>query len=301
MLPYPTPRGLWLPLITPFRDGVLDETSLRRLLRHYRTQPLDGLILAATTGEGLSLDEAETERLVAVTAEETEGGLPLWLGLSGADTRKLAAALARSEDWPLAGYLIAAPYYLRPGQEGLYRHFRALAESTPRPILLYNIPYRTGVNLTNETLLRLAEIPNLIGLKDCCADAAQSFDLLRHKPADFAVLTGEDALFYTALTQGAEGGILASAHVETRAFAAVRDSLLAGDQPGALARWRALADLPRLLFAEPSPAPVKHWLWRSGLIDSPELRLPLTAVSAGLAQRLEREIERRRAAVAVEA
>jgi len=301
MLPYPTPRGLWLPLITPFRDGVLDEASLRRLLRHYRGQPLDGLILAATTGEGLSLDEAETARLVAVAAEETGGGLPLWLGLSGADTRKLAAALARSDGWPLAGYLIAAPYYLRPGQEGLYRHFRALAESTPRPILLYNIPYRTGVNLTNETLLRLAEIPNLVGLKDCCADAAQSFDLLRSKPADFAVLTGEDALFYTALTQGAEGGILASAHVETRAFAAVRDSLLAGDQPGALARWRALADLPRLLFAEPSPAPVKHWLWRSRLIDSPELRLPLTAVSAGLAQRLEREIERRGPAAAVEA
>lgn len=299
MLPYPTPHGLWLPLITPFRDGVLDEASLRRLLRHYRGQPLDGLILAATTGEGLSLDEAETERLVAVAAEETDGGPPLWLGLSGADTRKLAAALARSEDWPLAGYLIAAPYYLRPGQEGLYRHFRALAESTARPILLYNIPYRSGVNLTNETLLRLAEIPNLIGLKDCCADAAQSFDLLRSKPADFAVLTGEDALFYSALAQGAEGGILASAHVETRAFAAVRDSLLAGDQPGALARWRALADLPRLLFAEPSPAPVKHWLWRCGLIDSPELRLPLTPVSEGLAQRLDREIERRGAAVAV--
>lgn len=299
MRAHPSPRGLWLPLITPFRDGRLDEASLRRLLRHYRTQPLDGLILAATTGEGLSLDEAETERLVAVAAEETDGGPPLWLGLSGADTRKLAAALAQTAAWPLDGYLIASPYYLRPGQEGLYRHFRTLAEATERPILLYNIPYRTGVNLTNETLLRLAELPNVVGLKDCCADAAQSFDLLRHKPADFAVLTGEDALFYSALAQGAEGAILASAHVETRSFAAVRDALLAGDQPGALARWRALAELPRLLFAEPSPAPIKHWLWRCGLIDSPELRLPLTPVSEGLAQRLDREIERRGAAVAV--
>lgn len=295
---HPAPQGLWLPLITPFRNGRLDEASLRRLVRHYAGELLEGLILAATTGEGLSLDEAETERLVAVAAEAAAGRLPLWLGLSGADTRKLAEALAQTAAWPLGGYLIASPYYLRPGQEGLYRHFRTLAEATARPILLYNIPYRTGVNLTNDTLLRLAELPNVVGLKDCCADAGQSFDLLRAKPAGFSVLSGEDAQLYTALVQGAEGAILASAHVETRAFAAVGERLRAGDQPGALARWRALADLPRLLFAEPSPAPIKHWLWRSGLIASPELRLPLTGVSDGLAHRLDSEIALRRQAAA---
>jgi len=107
------------------------------------------------------------------------------------------------------------------------------------------------------------------------------------------VLTGEDALFYTALTQGADGGILASAHVETEAFAAIRTRLLEGDQPGALAAWRDLSELPRLLFAEPSPAPIKHWLWRTRLIDSPEVRLPMTRVSDALAARLDREIERR--------
>ncbi|MBW8728693.1 MAG: 4-hydroxy-tetrahydrodipicolinate synthase [Inquilinus limosus] len=289
-MPLPAPTGLWLPLITPFRDGALDESSLRRLVRHYAAGPVDGLILAATTGEGMTLDAGETERVVAIAAEECR--LPLYLGLSGSDTRKLAKELTRTVAWPVEGYLIACPYYVRPSQEGLERHFSALADATDRPILIYNIPYRTGVNLGNDAMLHLAEHPNIVGVKDCCADARQSFELLRDRPAGFSVLTGEDALFYTALTQGAEGGILAAAHVETASFAAIRTRLLAGDQPGALAAWRDLSELPRLLFAEPSPAPIKHWLWRSGLIASPELRLPMTGVSDALAARLDREIER---------
>jgi 4-hydroxy-tetrahydrodipicolinate synthase len=191
------------------------------------------------------------------------------------------------------GYLIACPYYTRPSQEGLYRHFAALAGQTARPIMVYNIPYRTGVNMGNDTLLRLAALANIVGVKDCCADQAQSFDLMRGKPADFAVMTGEDALFYPALTQGAEGGILASAHIETARFASVRNVILSGDQQGALRAWRALAGLPRLLFAEPSPAPIKHWLWRSGLIDSPEVRLPMTAVSDALAARIDQAVAER--------
>jgi 4-hydroxy-tetrahydrodipicolinate synthase len=290
-----SPTGLWLPLITPFRDGRLDEGSLRRLVRHYAAEPVDGLIVAATTGEGLTLDDAETERLVSIVAAEIPAAeipaarpsLKLYLGLSGSDTRKLLERLAVTDSWPIDGHLIACPYYTRPSQAGLLGHFSALADASSRPILIYNIPYRTGVNLSNDTMLRLAERDTIVGVKDCCADAMQSFDLLRGKPADFSVLTGEDGLFYTALTHGAEGGILASAHIQARAFAAVRDSLLGGDQPGALALWRGLADLPRLLFAEPSPAPIKHWLWRIGLIDSPEVRLPMTTVTAGLADRID--------------
>lgn len=290
-----TPHGVWLPLVTPFRDGRLDETSLRRLIRHYAAEPIDGLILGATTGEGLALDEAEVERLAAVSAAELDGNgrrIPLFLGLSGSDTRKGVRDLERTAAWAIDGYLIARPYYTRPSQEGMLRHFSALADRTPRPILIYNIPYRTGVNLGNEAMLELAGRQNIVGVKDCSADPAQSFDLLRGRPPGFAVLTGEDPSFYAALAQGADGGVLASAHVETRAFVAVRDRLLAGDQPGALADWRALADLPRLLFAEPSPAPIKHWLWRAGLINSPELRLPMTPVSDGLAARIDREFAR---------
>jgi 4-hydroxy-tetrahydrodipicolinate synthase len=290
-----TPHGIWLPLITPFRDARLDETSLRRMVRHYAAEPIDGLILAATTGEGLTLDETELERLVDATRAElaTIGrSLTIYLGLSGSDTREIAKALHRTASWPVDGYLIACPYYTRPSQDGLFRHFSFLAQSTSRPILIYNIPYRTGVNLGNETMLRLAEHVNIVGVKDCCADLAQSFDLIRFRPPGFAVLTGEDMLFYPALALGSDGGILASAHVETAAFAMLRMRLLQGDQPGALASWRTLVDLPRLLFAEPSPAPIKHFLWRIGLIDSPELRLPMTPVSEGLAARIDREAAR---------
>jgi len=295
----PAISGIWLPLVTPFRNGELDEASVRRLVAHYAGQPVDGLILAATTGEGLTLDAAETLRLVEVAADAADGRLPLWLGLSGSDTRKMAATVDWTAGWPIEGYLIACPYYSRPSQEGLYRHFAALAGRTERPVAVYNIPYRTGVNMTNDTLLRLAgDCSNVVGLKDCCADAAQSFDLLCRRPDGFAVLTGEDALLYGAVAQGADGGILASAHIETAEWAAVRSALLADDRGEALRRWPALERLARLLFSEPSPAAVKHWLWRAGLIASPEVRLPMTGVSDALAARLDAEMARRGVALA---
>ncbi len=289
----PTLSGVWLPLVTPFRDGNLDEGSLRRLVSHYAGLKVDGLILAATTGEGMTLDVVETERLVSVVAEEAGGRLPLWLGLSGSDTARMAKTLAATASWPVDGYLVTCPYYSRPSQAGLHAHFAALAAGTERPVAVYNIPYRTGVNMANDTLLRLAELPNVVGLKDCCADAAQSFDLLCRRPRGFAVLTGEDALFFSAVAQGADGGITASAHIDTSEWLAVRNRLLAGDREGALARWPALEGLARLLFAEPSPAAIKHWLWRTGLIASPELRLPMTGVSDALATRLDAEMRRR--------
>ncbi|HUJ97175.1 MAG TPA: 4-hydroxy-tetrahydrodipicolinate synthase [Stellaceae bacterium] len=291
----PSLSGVFLALVTPFRDGALDEASLSRLVAHFAASPIAGFVLAATTGEGLVLDEDETERLVAIAAAAA-GPLPLWLGISGSDTRRLKARLDATARWPIAGHLVACPAYTRPPQDGLRQHFTLLARDAAKPILLYNIPYRTGVNLANETLLRLAELPAIRGVKDCCADAAQSFDLLRHRPPGFAVLTGEDALFHTALTQGADGGILAAAQADPAAFVALREAVLAGDLSDALQRWQGLVDLARLLFAEPSPAPIKHWLWRSGLIASPELRLPMTGVSPALAGKLDRLLWERRAA-----
>jgi 4-hydroxy-tetrahydrodipicolinate synthase len=292
-----TPQGIWLPLITPFRDGRFDEVSAQRLAAHYVRAEIDGFILGATTGEGLTIDDGELARYVDICRTAiVQAGRPiqLYLGISGSNTRKLVAALSHTASWPIGGYLIPCPYYTRPSQLGLLRHFSALADATTKPMMLYNIPYRTGVNLLNPTMLQLAAHPNIIGVKDCCADAAQSFDLIRDRPAGFSVLTGEDALFYAALTQGADGGILAAAHVETAEFIAMRKQLIDGDQRGALTSWRELVDLARLLFAEPSPAPIKHWLWRVGLIDSPQVRLPMTEVSEGLAARIDAEIATRR-------
>jgi 4-hydroxy-tetrahydrodipicolinate synthase len=290
-------QGLWLPLITPFRDGELDEASLRRLVRHYAAGPVDGFILAATSGEGMSLRADELERLVTVTRSELSAcgrHLPILLGLSGASTAKMLDALDETATWPIDGYLIASPYYIRPSQRGLVQHFTALADHASWPIVLYNIPYRTSVSLTNETLLQLALHPNIVGMKDCGADRAQSIDFLSRRPPNFRVLTGEDALYHEALADGADGAILLSAHLETDAFASVRTVMKQGDRAGAHACWKAISGLTRLLFAEPSPAPAKYWLTRSGLIDSAEVRLPMVEVSAELAALLDEEIERRR-------
>ncbi len=229
-------QGLWLPLVTPFRNGELDEPSLRRMVRHYAAGPVDGLILAATSGEGMSLSLDELERLVTATrAEITASGryLPICLGLSGASTLKMCETLDETAAWPIDGYLIASPYYTRPSQRGLLAHFTALADHASWPIVLYNIPYRCAVNLSNETLLQLASHPNIVGMKDCTADRAQSIDFLARRPAGFRVLTGEDAQYHEALCDGADGAILLSAHLQTDAFASVRTLMREGDSAAA--------------------------------------------------------------------
>ena len=292
-------QGLWLPLVTPFRDSELDVPSLRRLVRHYAGRPIDGLILAATSGEGLLLSIAELERLVTVVREEldaTRRDLPVCLGLAGAATAKMLDMLDETAAWPIDGYLVSSPYYLRPSQRGLQQHFTALADRAASPIVLYNIPYRSGVNLTNETLLALAEHQNVVGMKDCGADRAASIELLRLRPAGFRVLTGEDALYHDALVDGADGAVLLSAHLETDTFAAVMAHLKMGDRDAAAACWQDVCELTRLLFTEPSPAPAKYWLARTGLIDSAEVRSPMVVVGSELAARLDQEIARRTAA-----
>jgi 4-hydroxy-tetrahydrodipicolinate synthase len=178
----------------------------------------------------------------------------------------------------------------------LQQHFTALADRASYPIVLYNIPYRSAVNLTNETLLALAEHHNIVGLKDCCADRAATIELLRLRPPGFGVLTGEDAQYHDALLDGADGAVLLSAHLETERFASILTHLKAGDREAAAACWQDVRELTRLLFTEPSPAPAKYWLARTGLIDSAQVRSPMVEVSHDLAARLDEEIARRTAA-----
>lgn len=291
-------HGLWLPLITPFRDGALDEASLRGLVSHYATEPVDGLILGATSGEGLSLSQAERERLVELVRDQFARigrSLPICLGIAGASTDGLKDMLQQTASWPIDGYLVSSPFYLRPSQRGLSQHFTDLADHAAHPIVLYNIPYRSAVGLENETLLRLAEHQNIVGLKDCCANRAQTRELLQLRPDGFRVLTGEDAHAFDALEAGADGAILLSAHVETGSFAAIQPHLKAGNAAAAAARWQQVDELTRLLFIEPSPAPAKYWLAQTGLIASPEVRLPMVDVGAETAARLDRVIARRAA------
>lgn len=287
------PAGLWLPLITPFKDGNLDPNSLRNIVGHYSGKNITGFVLAATTGEGQTLDDTELELLVLLTAEEIarqNAPIRIVLGLSGSDPRKIQNQLNTSHDWNIDGYLISCPHYLRPSQEGLLAHFNVLARSTDHPILIYNIPYRTGVNMHNETMLELACKPNIIGVKDCCGNAEQSYELLRSAEPGFSVLTGEDPFFYTALVHGASGAIVTGAHVLVDVHLEIIDALEIGDQQGALKRWNEVAHIPKLLFAEPSPAPLKHWLWRQGLIECPEVRTPMVPISDELAKVIDRAI-----------
>ncbi len=279
-------NALWLPLVTPFKDGAVDFASYERLVRHYRAFGVDAFFPLGTTGESPTLDDAETEALIEHTLA-VAGDVPVYVGVGGNATAKVAKTLKRLERLPFRGIVSVCPYYNRPSQDGLIAHFKAIAAETDREVFIYNIPYRTAVNLSNDSLLELAEVPNIVGVKDSCGILAQSLDLLARKPKGFSVLTGEDALYFTMLANGADGGILAASHCMTERFREVGRRFAANDLAGARAAWAPLASVVPLLFAEANPMPIKYLLWRQGLIASPECRLPLTRISDALARRLD--------------
>ncbi|CAN5903457.1 4-hydroxy-tetrahydrodipicolinate synthase [soil metagenome] len=279
--------GLWLPIITPFKDGAIDFKSYERLIQHYLALGIDGLFPLGTTGESPTLEESEIEAIVERTVAVVAGRVPVLIGVGGNATAKVIKTLKRLERFSFQGIVSVCPYYNRPSQDGLIAHFRAIASATDRDVVIYNIPYRTAVNLSNESLIELAETKNIVGVKDSSGSVAQSLDLLARKPKNFSVLTGEDALYFTMMANGGEGGILAASHVMTERFVEVGRRFAANDVAGARAAWAPLAPIVPLLFAEANPMPIKYLLWRQGLIASPECRLPLTKISDGLAQRLD--------------
>jgi 4-hydroxy-tetrahydrodipicolinate synthase len=288
--------GLWLPLVTPFKDGDVDFSSYERLIEHYIAKGVDGLFPLGATGESPALDDDEIDELVERTVAKVAGRVPVFVGVGGNATHKVEKTLERLDRFAFEGIVSVCPYYNRPSQDGLIAHFRAIAAATDRDVLIYNIPYRTAVNLLNDSLLELAQVPNIVGVKDSSGNIAQSLELLQRKPVDFSVLTGEDALFFTMMANGADGGILASSHLMTAGFVEVGRRFAANDVAGARAAWAPLASFVPLLFAEANPMPIKYLLWRQGLIASPECRLPLTHISDALARRLDAATAERLAA-----
>ena len=280
--------GVWVPLVTPFRDGAVDLASYRRLVEHYIGKGASALFPLGTTGEAPTLSDDEEDAIVAATVDAAAGRVPVFVGIGGNATAKVIKTIKRLERFAFAGIVSVCPYYNRPTQAGMHAHFKAIAEATARQILIYNIPYRTSVNLSNETLLRLAELPNIVGVKDSSGNMAQSLELIASRPAGFSVLTGEDGLFFSQLCSGADGGILASAHVATERFIEIARRIAANDHQGARTIWEPLQRVIPKLFEEANPIPIKHCLWRQGLIASPECRLPLTSVSDGLGRTLDR-------------
>lgn len=282
--------GVWLPIITPFKDDKIDYKSYKKMIDHYAESGISGIIPLGTTGEIPTLSDYEFEEMIEKTMEYNRNRLPIYVGIGGNHTSRVIKKVKLAEYYEIQGILSVCPYYNKPNQEGIYAHFKSIAEETYLNIILYNIPYRTGVNIENETIYKLAEFKNIIGLKDASGDIKQTMALLMNPPKDFSILTGEDILFYLTLSLGGQGGILASSHLKTELFVELYRKVKENDNETALKIWKELYKFIPLLFKEPNPAPIKYCLEKQGLIESGEVRLPLTRISDQLKTKLDKVI-----------
>jgi 4-hydroxy-tetrahydrodipicolinate synthase len=281
-------KGVWLPIITPFSNKKIDYKSYKKLIDFYAPKGISGLIPNGTTGECPTVEDYEFEELLEKTVEFNNNRVPIYYGLGGNNTNKILKQLKVVEKYKVDGILSVSPYYSRPDQNGIFEHFRAISESTHLKIIIYNIPHRTGRNIENDTLFKLSEFKNIVGVKDSCGNIIQTMDLIFNRPDNFSILTGEDILFYLNLVLGGDGGILAASHIETEKFVSIVDSIDKNDQRTALTTWKSIEKFIPLLFNEPNPAPLKYYLAKKGLITSAELRLTLTGISDKLKQELDK-------------
>jgi 4-hydroxy-tetrahydrodipicolinate synthase len=277
-------RGVWVPLITPFAvDGSVDVAAIERLCTDYLDAGVTGIVALGTTGEPAGLDESEKHAVVDTCARVCAArGAPLIIGTGTNSTASTISETQAVEGVPaLAAALVVVPYYVRPSEAGIVEHFKAVAAASPVPIVIYNIPYRTGRGLGSASLLELAATDNIVGVKQAVgAIDADTLTVLRAAPRGFHVLGGEDPFLYPLVLMGAHGGITASAHVCTARFVEMVECGLAGKLDDGRAHAEALLPVVRAGFAEPNPAVYKGVLHAQGRIASSALRLPMTAASA---------------------
>jgi 4-hydroxy-tetrahydrodipicolinate synthase len=281
--------GCGTALVTPFlADGAVDEASLVRLVNWQIESGINFLIPCGTTGEASTLNEAEWLRVVEVTVNTAAGRVPVFGGCThNATSEAVARAKKLKKISGLTGLLTANPYYNRPGQEGQYQHFRAIAEAAEMPVLLYNIPSRTGVNLEPATVLRLAEIKNIVGIKESSGNVAQITELLTQVPRGFKVLSGDDGMTLPVIALGGAGLVSVTSNAIPAPMAQMVRAALAGDWGPARAINAKYVALMKAHFSEPSPAPVKAVLALMGRIED-KLRLPMVPVTAATRQKLEK-------------
>lgn len=276
-------QGVWVPLVTPFSGGAVDGGALRRLVRHYAAAGVDGLVVCGSTGEAASLDDAEQLAVLDAVLNEA-GRLTVIMGLAGNHQGHVMQRLSAFGTRPLAGILAPAPYYVRAGQEGAAAYFRCLADASRFPLVLYDIPYRTGTTLDTATLLSLAAHPNIAAIKDCGGSLAKTLALIAD--GQMNVLAGEDLQSLSTLCLGGTGMIAAAAHIRPDLFVAMHQAVRAQQLDLARRLFQALVPVIQLAFEEPNPGPLKAQLGRQGLL-SEELRLPMPAASAALAARMD--------------
>lgn len=280
--------GCGTALVTPFRkDGGVDEPALHALVNWQIESGIDFLVPCGTTGEASTLTEAEWLRVVEVVIAATAGRVPVFAGCSHNATHEVVAKARKlAQVHGLTGILTASPYYNRPGQEGQYQHFRAIAEAVDLPILLYNIPGRTGANLEPATVLRLAELPNVFGIKESSGNLAQITELLTTAPRSFKVFAGDDGMALPVLALGGTGLVSVASNALPGQMARMVQAALENDWAGARRINRHFFRLMQAHFWEPSPAPIKAVLSMLGRCED-VLRLPMVPVSAATRRRLE--------------
>jgi 4-hydroxy-tetrahydrodipicolinate synthase len=269
-------KGLGVALVTPFTStGEVDYVALRRLLDYQMSNGTDFLCILATTGETPCLSKDEKKRIKDIVVEKVNGKMPILMGCGGNNTMSVVEALQNDDFTGIDGILSVCPYYNKPSQEGLYQHFKTIANSTDLPVVLYNVPGRVGVNMTAQTTLRLAnDCSNIVGIKEASGNFSQIDDILKNKPAHFDVISGDDGITFPLITLGASGVISVIGNALPKEFGRMVRLALNGDYRSALEIHHKFTELFELLFVDGNPAGVKAMLHSLGLIEN-ELRLPL--------------------------
>jgi len=287
--------GVGVALVTPFKEnGTVDETSLRSLVDYVIEGGVDYLVALGTTSEAATLSVREREKVMDIVLEQNQGRLPVVIGVGGNNTEQVLQDLSTLTYLKQGDAILSVtPYYNKPSQQGLYLHFKAIAEHAPLPVILYNVPGRTSVNMSAETTLRLArDFENIIAIKEASGNFDQATEILRNKPNDFLFLSGDDGITLPLMSIGCSGVISVLANVLPREFSSMVHLALEGEFEDAKDIHFRLAELCKALFEEGNPSGIKAALHLQRIIDSNHMRSPLCGVSEVLEQKLVRLLER---------
>ena len=280
-------RGSMVALVTPFREGKVDEPALRALARWQIEKGTDGLVPCGTTGEGATLSGDELYRVVRACVEEARGRVPVIAGCGSNDTRRTIENVQRAKEAGAGYALVVTPYYNKPTPEGLYRHFEAVAKQGGLPVVMYNVPSRTSLDMLPDTIARCAKLPGVVAVKEASGSVVRVAEILAAGvPDEFAILAGDDMFTLPTLASGGHGVISVVANIAPEDMAGLCDAFLAGDLPRAQKLQTRFAPLVKAMFCETNPLPVKHALSRMGRI-APELRLPLVPISEAGATKVD--------------
>ncbi|MGP1467290.1 MAG: 4-hydroxy-tetrahydrodipicolinate synthase [Porphyromonadaceae bacterium] len=285
-------KGLGIALVTPFTsDGQIDYESLKRLIDYQINNGADFLCIMATTGEIPTLTTEEKQRIKELVLNIVQGRLPILMGCGGNNTSAVVEELQKNDFDGIDGILSICPFYNKPTQEGLFKHFEAISKATTLPIVLYNVPGRTGVNMEAETTIKLAhECPNIVAIKEASENLKQVEEIIKNKPSNFDVISGDDALTYQIIERGATGVISVIGNAFPKEFSNMVHLELKGDYENALKIHRNLTDIFDLLFIDGNPAGIKATLSEMGMIEN-VLRLPLVPARPGTIQSISKLVK----------